>query len=140
MFHLGPCPIYDYCDFEYFDICGYRIDDSDQPDFKWSREKSSDDHAGDHSIENSLGHYMIAKSMRPHVKGRTTRLLTRVYNETEVCARFWYKIIGNIDFNVRIYTLDAYQSQTYFNATKQRGFEWALGQASISYLEPYEVT
>ena len=139
MFNLDSCPNTNYCDFESHNLCGYRIENSNHPEFMWLREQSGDDHASDHSIGNSLGHYMIATSTRPHVKGRKTRLLTNEYHETEICVRFWYKIVGDIHFNVRIFTLGDYQQRTYFSAYMQRGFEWALGQASISYLQPYKV-
>lgn len=144
MFHLGACPVNDYCDFESQDFCGYRIensaddDDDDETGLTWSRERSNDDDAPDHTIGNSLGHYMIASSESPHVKGRTTRLFaSREYNESVVCARFWYKIIGHVEFNVLAVSLN--DSETLFSAKIERGYQWALGQASISSLEPFEV-
>ena len=137
MFHLGACPVNDYCDFESQDFCGYRIENSDETDsLTWSRERSNDEDAPDHTIGNSLGHYMIASSESPHVKGRTTRLFTsREYNETVVCARFWYKIIGHVEFNVLAISLN--ESETLFSAKIERGYP--LGQASISSLEAFEV-
>lgn len=138
MLNAGSCETYTFCDFEPMDYCGYKIDNSQQTVMKWYRWLGSG-HDHDHTYEFSVGSFMIAKTVKPNIKGRMTRLLTHEYTETVACAQFWYKIIGDIEFNVRIYTLDVYQSQTYFSARFQRGNQWALGQASINNSQPYQV-
>lgn len=119
-------------------MCGYKVDNSDHMGLEWHREESGDDRAPDHTLGHSLGHYMVAKSEKPHTKGRMARLLTHQYTQNTVCARFWYKIIGDVEFNVRLFT-NAYQPNAHFSANTQRGVQWLLGQASITNLESYQV-
>lgn len=125
----GQCPVLNSCDFESSDLCSYK-NDATGGSFSWVRQQASDSEP-DQSLDNSFGHYMIAKSVAPHTKDRKARLLTPSYTANVICLRFWYKLKGDVQFNVRIFTRAAYSANTYFNATGDRGSEWSLGKANI---------
>lgn len=133
----GACPVLNTCDFEAVDLCGYR-NDATSGGFLWTREQGTDENP-DQTFGSSLGHYMIARSAAPHTKDRTARLLSPTYSANTICAKFWYKTKADVQFNVRIFTLGSYSSRVYFDAYGERGNQWLVGQATISYSVPFQV-
>ena len=133
----GACPSLNSCDFESVDICGYK-NDASNGGFSWTREEGTDQ-SPDQTYGTSLGHYMLAQSINPHTKDRKARLLTPTYSASTTCVKFWYKTNGDVEFNLRLFTLGSYTSKVYFNVIGERGNEWSLGQATVSYTVPYQV-
>lgn len=138
LLYSGACPPLQSCDFESSDMCAYK-NDATGGGFSWTREQASDD-APDKTLANSFGHFMVARSVAPHTKDRKARLLSPNYIATTTCVRFWYKLRGDVEFNVRTYSVSSYSTSTFFNATGDRGSEWSLGMATLNPSVSYQVS
>lgn len=134
----GPCPAATTCDFESYDLCGYVNDVNNPAQFTWKRIQGNDSDP-DHTYDTDLGHYMNIKSVAPHVKDRKARFLSTAYPATTICVSFWYKTLGNISLAVRTYSFGQYNQRAGFQATGDRGKEWSLGQASLTYSAPFQI-
>jgi hypothetical protein len=134
-FNEGACPISTECDFESIDICGYANDINS--DYLWNRTEGTAEF-GDKTF-GLLGHYMSAPSLAPHSKGKTARLLSPSYPAKELCVNFFYKTIGDIEFNVRTYAFGIYGKDSAFNAVGNRGKDWLRGQATLKYTTGFQI-
>ena len=81
---------------------------------------------------------MIAQSSQPNTKNRIARLFSPSYPATTLCISFWYKTMDNIKLNVRTYSFGILNPKISFTATN-RGNEWSLGQATVSYQASYQI-
>ena len=133
-FNDGPCPLSNTCDFESADLCGYLNDPNS--DYDWKRIQGFENNLNteddiDHSYGTQSGHYMITKSEQPHTKNKLSRLLSPTIPATTICLSFWYKVYGDIQFNIRTYRFNTYDARVYFSALGDRGSEWSYGQTTI---------
>lgn len=135
-FNDGSCPTTNQCDFEQADLCGY-VNDLNTG-FKWERVQGLNNDV-DHSYNTETGHYMIAKSVAPHSKDKLARLFSPLYPATTLCVSFWYKTLGDIQFNIRTYSFGILNSRIAFTATGNRGNEWSLGQTTLTYQASYQI-
>ncbi|CAF0808194.1 unnamed protein product, partial [Brachionus calyciflorus] len=133
----GPCPLSNTCDFESIDLCGYKNDLNSG--IKWNRVQGRNEDDVDHSYSSDFGHYMIAKSISPHFPNRLGRLLSPTYPSSTMCLSFWYKIQGNVQFNIRTYSFGSYSQKVSYSAKGDRGKDWLFGRATLSYSAPYQI-
>jgi hypothetical protein len=132
----GACPVSNNCDFEASDNCGYVNDFGSFFQWRKIRSNASDP---DHSYGTDIGNYMLASSVSPHLKDKTARLLSPVYPSATVCVSFWYKTLGDIQFNLRTYSFGAYSAKSYFVSNTDRGKEWSIGRATISITSAFQI-
>ncbi|CAF0724038.1 unnamed protein product, partial [Brachionus calyciflorus] len=132
----GPCPLSNTCDFESIDLCGYKNDLN--TGIQWTRVQGVTPDF-DHSYSTDIGHYMIAKSISPHLPNRLGRFLSPLYPPTTMCLSFWYKTQGNIQLNIRTYSFGSYSQKVSYSAKGDRGKDWLLGRATLSYSAPYQI-
>ncbi|XP_071965430.1 MAM and LDL-receptor class A domain-containing protein 1-like [Antedon mediterranea] len=127
------------CDFESFEICGYKQDNSDDMDWVWSSGTTYTSGTGpskDHTRTDQFGFYMyLETSVYPVVSGHKARLISPSMNKTtDNCLEFWYNMHGRHSERLNVFVKES-KSESLGSAdwTKagDHGDKWYRGTVTV---------
>uniref|UniRef100_A0A8C5KA78 MAM and LDL receptor class A domain containing 1 n=1 Tax=Jaculus jaculus TaxID=51337 RepID=A0A8C5KA78_JACJA len=132
------------CNFE-FDICSWEQDQDE--DIDWNLKASgiptaSTEPAGDHTLGNSSGHYILIKSFFPQQPMKTARISSPLISKRSKDCKiiFNYHMYGNGIGALTVFQVSiSNQTKVLLNLTEEQGNFWRRKELSLTSEEDFRL-
>eukprot|EP00794_Sanderia_malayensis_P017044 gene17044-18759_t len=135
------------CTFEDPRLCGYRHEETNAVQFKWTRGSGLTTSTGtgpstDHTTNSASGFYMYTEASSPRVRGDKARLISPTSSATTgSCLEFWYNMHGTAigTMNVYVQTGNTLPSRPIWVESGNQGNRWRIARKTIVSTQAFEV-